>query len=211
MIKYIISLFLVLFYINVYAQDSIDFECIQGIYLEGNHYSNFVINKDQNKNYSRYYFIENENILLLKVDSLTDEVIILTEGTIGFLKQFSEEGVSIAVKDIGESDTKEIVECWGGECGYIEIFCDESELTIVSGSNDRTYTRFDSDLSYKIYNSLYLSDHYRNKVLGEKYKSPCEFRLDVFNEIDGIKVGYLIEGDLVEVLETQGEWSKIKY
>ena len=42
-------------------------------------------------------------------------------------------------------------------------------------------------------------------------KPICIDQLDVFNEIDGDNMGYLVRDDLVEVLEEQGDWVRVKY
>jgi len=55
------------------------------------------------------------------------------------------------------------------------------------------------------------NNNYPEKYLKKTIKSPCEPTLDVFNDIDGTKMGYLLKGDLLEVLVTEGEWAKVKF
>ena len=42
-------------------------------------------------------------------------------------------------------------------------------------------------------------------------KSVCSVQLEVFDEINGNPEGYLVEGDLVQILEVNAEWVQILY
>jgi len=106
----------------------------------------------------------------------------------------------------GEEDWDEVPFSW--------VNCTEYEISI-GNAKPHFFLKME-ELPYALIQNLYQIDTINTENIFEDYlsmtvKSLCETRLDVFKEIEGIKVGYLIQGDLVEVLETQGDWSKVKY
>lgn len=183
--------------------------CVKNKIFESNHISE-PVDEDYSNSYFNY-LIFNENEVLEFSPDYPESFRIsryafaehIYRGDISIPDDLREEGKSIVFYEEG------------GENNFFAAYveCSNSHLFIQRPPDFIPQDRLSN---YDAYVAIAKESQKRNRdlfteFLYVKVKSPCEPQLDVFNDIDGTKVGYLIEGDLAEVLETQGEWSKVRY
>ena len=92
------------------------------------------------------------------------------------------------------------------------ILCDGEELFINKPPSFYSTNLID----YGVYTYLYVESQaecrdYFNEFLNKDVKAVCALEIDVYDSFEGEKVGYLVDKDLVEILEEQEGWAKIKY
>lgn len=209
-------LFLVVFCpIMLSGQSNLD--CLQGIW-KNSQYKSFLDGEDLP--YINYCIIKN-NKRIHFTDSMATEFNTqnLYENIIGFTNReragydsddTTIENVSFEGKYFVEC-AKDSTSCWINYIG--SFYCDEGMY--YTNPRPENWAHKIENLPYSAYEILYQfqldkNQDYLKEYLDITVKSICVPQLEVFDSINGNKLGYLVSGDLVEIIENQSDWVKIK-